>query len=282
MKIRDAMFVLCASAFAPLYAVADDATSFTLAPVALDSKEGGGSSIGIKYELANAFRFGSSETGKEGNTGSEPLNPAQDLAVLYGRSGFLKYGADGTWTVDKADNPASTAQAKIVAGYGSFQEQASLDLGGFVGLEGDQDYENRNTLYGVELGGHYSFTEDASTYATFVLDYGQVDASADEERMALTGDDAYDRLSGELQLSYGLQKLGTARASLISLQLNYRYYQELDAPDIIRDNDQDRYALATFLLRFHKGLYLAYSSGTLPFDKRNDKIFEIGFSQNIF
>jgi hypothetical protein len=56
----------------------------------------------------------------------------------------------------------------------------------------------------------------------------------------------------------------------------------VDAPDIIRDNDWDRYALATFLLRFHKGLYLAYSSGTLPFDKQNDKIFSIGFSQNIF
>jgi len=282
MKTMDVIFVLCASALVPHYAVAADTSSFTLAPVALDSKEGGGSSIGIKYEIAGAFRFGSSKAGNEDNAGSEPLDPAQELSGLYGRSGFLKYGVDGTWTVDKEDNPASTAQAKIIAGYGSFQEKASLDLGGFVGLEGDQDYENRNTLYGVELGGYYGFAEDASTYATFFLDYGQVDASGDEERMALTGDDTYDRFSGELKLSYGLQKLGTARTSLISLQLNYRYYQELDAPDIIRDNDQDRYALATFLLRFHKGLYLAYSSGTLPFDKQNDKIFSIGFSQNIF
>jgi hypothetical protein len=282
MKIMDVVFVLCASALLPHSAVAADTISFTLAPVALDSKEGGGSAIGIQYELADEFRFASKGTGNEDNSGSEPLNPDQDLSGLYGRSGFVKFDADGTWTVDKEDNPASTAQAKIVAGYGSFQEKNSLDLGGFVGLEGDQDYENRNTLYGVELGGHYSFTEDASTYATFFLDYGQVDASGDEERMALTGDDSYDRFSGELQLSYGLQKLGTAMTSIISLQLNYRYYQEVDAPDIIRDNDWDRYALATFLLRFHKGLYLAYSSGTLPFDKQNDKIFSIGFSQNIF
>lgn len=282
MKTIDVVFVLCASALVPHYAVAADAAVFTVAPVAMDSKEGGGASIGIKYEIADEYRFGSSEAGNEHSTGSEPLNPAQDLSGLYGRSGFVRFDADGTWTVDKEDNPASTAQAKIVAGYGSFQEKTSLDLGGFVGLEGDQDYENRNTLYGVELGGHYSFTDDASTYATFVLGYGQVDASGDEERMALTGDDTYDRFSGEVQLSYGLQELGTAKTSIISLQLNYRYYQELDAPDVIRENDRNRYALATFLLRFHKGLYLAYSSGTLPFDKQNDKIFEIGFSQNLF
>lgn len=260
--------------------VAVGAEGFSIAPVMLDSEDNAGSTIGLKYDVADTIQFFQKEEIAEAGEG--PIGE-DDIDEIYGKTGFIKYKLDGVWTVDKAENPFSTSNAKIEGGYGDFQDGYEIGVSVFAGLEGDQDYSDRNKVYGLKAIGHYSFDENnAGTFIDLSLAYAQVDASEDDERKLITDDDEFDRLEGEIQASYKIKKLGTQQTSITSLQFNYRYYKELDAPVAIESTNVDVHKLATYMIKFNKGLYVAYSTGSLPFDKQDDKIFEIGFSQTLF
>lgn len=256
------------------------AEGLSVTPVMLDSDDNSGSILGLKYELSDDVQFFQEEAGE---VGDGPIGEEEIDDEIYGKSGFIKYKLDGTWTVNKDENPLSTSNAKFEGGYGNFQDGYEIGASGFAGLEGNQDYSDRNKVYGLKAFGHYSFDENnAGTFIDLSLAYEQVDASEDEERMLVTDEDEFDRLSGEIQISYKMKKLGTSKTSITSLQFNYRYFKEMDAPDVIENTNTDSYKLATYMIKFNKGLYAAYSTGSLPFDKQDDKIFEIGFSQTIF
>lgn len=63
-----------------------------------------------------------------------------------------------------------------------------------------------------------------------------------------------------------------------SVEFNFRYFVENNAPATIRIAGLDKHQLGTILLNLKNDLYVAYSAGKLPFDRRNDQIFQIGYS----
>ena len=253
---------------------------FTVTPVMLDSDNNSGSTIGLKYEIGDKVNFFEDKNNSEINDGQIVV---EEIDTIYGKSGFIKYNLNGVWTVDEDNNPISTSNARIEGGYGNFQDGYEIEISVFSGLEGNQDYSDRNKIYGLKAGGHYSFDKNnTGTFIDLSVGYEQVDASEDEGRKLITNDDEFDRLSGELQASYKIKELGTSKTSVTSLQFNYRYYKEMDASDSVRNSNTDIHKFATYMIKFNEGLYAAYSTGTLPFDRQDDKILEIGFSQTLF
>ncbi|MGD8926260.1 MAG: hypothetical protein PVG20_05390, partial [Thioalkalispiraceae bacterium] len=63
-----------------------------------------------------------------------------------------------------------------------------------------------------------------------------------------------------------------------TFEINYRYFQEINAEQAIKDADLDNFRLVTYRLGFKNNLYVAYSSGELPFNQRDNQIYEVGFS----
>lgn len=256
--------------------------AFKITPVILDSENDNGSVLGLKYVLSNRIDFSNGKSGSHVDNSDGPVN-LQDIDEIYGKTGFYKYSVEGIWTVDEMNNPLSTSHAKIEGGYGDFQNGYEFWLSGIAGLEGNQDYSNRNEVYGLKAGGHYSFDKlNRGTFIDLSIMYEQVDASEDDERMSITDDDEFDRLSSELQINYKIKNLGASDTSITSLQFNYRYYSEIDAPALVKTNNMDVHALKTYMIKFNKGLYIAYSTGSLPFDKQDDQVLEIGFSHSLF
>lgn len=152
-----------------------------------------------------------------------------------------------------------------------------------LSVEGNQNYSNANTAYGVQ--GLIS----ASGYPSVRLDIERVDASDNEFRREFTRDDEFDRVSAEIGYGY------VFRASddrPISLYLSYRHFHEISAPDEIKDDDLDSFGYAAISLRFPAALFglvekedfnlfIRYTEGQLPFDREDDEAIEFGFTTNI-
>lgn len=113
------------------------------------------------------------------------------------------------------------------------------------------------------------------------LKFGQVDPRQDELRQAALGTDSLDtfyRWDAEFLYMLPLSSDGTVR----DFEFNYRYYLENSAPAAIKAADLDTHRMATFRLGLKGGLFIAYSTGTLPFDRESDRIYAIGFSYQLY
>ncbi len=158
-----------------------------------------------------------------------------------------------------------------------------FSLAATAGLEGDQSFENQQSTYGIT--GIYSRAD----FPTLRLDYEKVDAGENEERMALTDEDTYDRYSAEL--GYRYQLIDNQGASTW-LYLSYRYFKEISAPDSIKEAELDEFDFMSVSIMFPSkilgfvetdkiNLYIRYTDGKLPFDRQSDKAIQLGFSTNI-
>ena len=278
------LLTLCIASTTSNSIIGAETSEFSITPVALNSENNNGSALGLKYELNHKFHiFEEKNDNNISDDNNTPINAEEVENEIYGKTGYLQYAITGSWTVDKKENPLTTSTAKIEGGYGDFQNGYEFIITGFTGLEGNQDYSNKNKVYGIKSGGIYSFDKNnRGRFIDLTIAYEQVDASEDDERMAITNDDKFNRLSGEFHANYKLKNIGASKTSITSLQLNYKYYKELDAPITIQDNNTDVLSLTSFVIKFSKGFYAAYSTGSLPFDKKDNKIFEVGFSQTLF
>ena len=64
-------------------------------------------------------------------------------------------------------------------------------------------------------------------------------------------------------------------------EFNYRYFKESSAPGAVKAAGLDTFFLRTFRLNLAKEFFIAYSSGKLPFDVKNDDFFELGLSYKL-
>lgn len=179
---------------------------------------------------------------------------------------------DRCWVTHRIDNIVSDPSSAYV-----------FSLAATAGLEGDQSYDNQQSTYGVT--GIYSHSD----LPTLHLNFEKVDASDDEERMALTDENTYDRFSAELGYRYEL--IDTQGANTW-LYLSYRYFKEISAPGSISDAGLDEFDFLSASIRFPSKIlgfvetdkinfYLRYTEGQLPFDRQSDKSIQLGFSTDI-
>ena len=132
----------------------------------------------------------------------------------------------------------------------------SRTSGGFFGIA---SYGGTDFHYAIGLGGDYLISD------------------RDEERRALVIDDNYWRLRGEINIGYKID----AGAQNLLLAWNYRYFRELDAPTIVANAGLDSHKLSnvklTFLNSKNRDIFMSYSTGRLPFDHAEDRVYKIGF-----
>lgn len=181
------------------------------------------------------------------------------------------------------------------------------------GVEGNQDYSDSRTLFG--LSGAYAFQPNRDLQRFNVLDFPfrllrdafstgrsgytapfpsvllsveRLDASDDDVRTALTTKDTYTRANAEVAFN---TIVASINQQVVRFTVSYRYFYEFSAPQAIRNADLDRFDYLNAQLRFPAKmlpmiesddfeLYVAYTTGQLPFDQGSDQAFEVGFSTN--
>jgi hypothetical protein len=109
--------------------------------------------------------------------------------------------------------------------------------------------------------------------------YGRVDPKDDLERKTALGGaplDAYYRWNIEVLYMYPVKSKNVS-----TVEFNYRYFLETNAPAAISNAGLDKHQLGTVLLRLKNEMFVAYSVGKLPFERKNDQIFQIGYSYKL-
>lgn len=83
------------------------------------------------------------------------------------------------------------------------------------------------------------------------------------------------RYEVEINCSSPLFRLG---GNDVSWENNFRYYAEINPDEMVKQSGQDDYAYFVTAVKMKNGPFLSYSRGKLPFDEKDDQIYELGFS----
>jgi hypothetical protein len=238
--------------------------NFDLKPVVFDSEETNSSSLGIDFNIDGKFLDEKFDSEEEGGINPDVVIGGYDIA--YYLKGLLAENYD--------ENPKDFIEARVSANY--FRSASStFKAGVFIKSESDQKFDDRQLAYGLTATFAKVDAFSRNDVLALHLNVGQVDPSKDSSREAVLGNDleSYDRADFELLYIY---TIGTE--NIDTFEVNYRYFQEINAEQAIKDADLDNFRLVTYRLGFKNNLYVAYSSGELPFNQRDNQIYEVGFS----
>lgn len=266
-----------------------DDEDYALRPVLLDSSDNNTAVLGLRYRAEKKWTFLENEQKPGPDATADRFGSSTAIEQMTDKHGFAELKLEGLWTNDMELNPESFSKLNLDIGYeisipddiekeGS--QEKDFDFGLQFALEGDQNYDNTQTVSALQAGA--MFGDSTDWYIATVLAYGEVDASKDDARMALTNVDTFDRVAAEVHLQYQLKFREGRKYSPKSIAFNYRYYGEVDPPDAIKQADLDIFQRGVVRLKFEKGLYVAVSEGKLPFDLQSESVLEVGLSQNLF
>ncbi len=180
-------------------------------------------------------------------------------------------------------------------------------------LEGDQNYDNRNTVFG--LSGVLAMQSSSETQKWNVFDFtfrllrngfdrernyvapwpsvkidvDRVDGSDNDNRTALTSESTFTRAAAEVAFQ---TIVASIEGQPIRFNIAYRYFSEFSAPTEIKAADLDSFDYLAMSLRFPARMipffetddyefFFSYTTGQLPFDLVSEKAYEIGIGTNI-
>jgi hypothetical protein len=123
------------------------------------------------------------------------------------------------------------------------------------------------------------FTIYGSTFPSFLFGLDYVIPDKDTLRQKLIDDlDPFSRLRFEVGFKTRVARIGK---EMIHFASNFRWYKELGAEKIIRDNRLEHFTYFVGALESNSGLFVSYTTGKLPFDLRNNQVYAIGFRYDL-
>ncbi|MGK0270794.1 MAG: hypothetical protein ACI88H_001444 [Cocleimonas sp.] len=235
-------------------------------PIVINSSETNDSSLGAEYAL-NGKLFEKKFDLDDTDTDELNRNP------VYG-SYELTYSFDGTITENSDNNPKNLLESRVAFKFVRLSEY-QLKAGAFIEYETDQKFDNKQLVYGLTGTVYkYGLFSQNNTFA-FHANYGQVDPSKNTSREAILGSnlDTYDRVDFE-----AIYLINIGNDFVRTLELNFRYFKEIDAEQSIKTAGLDDFRFITYRLGLKNNMYIAYSSGELPFNQQDNQIYEIGYT----
>jgi hypothetical protein len=241
----------------------------TIKPVLLDTDKTTGTSLALDYAFNKRIRFWA--PGKT-TVDSDVIPEGTEGMVI--RSGELLLLARGTIASSSAKTSNKLLDFSAMPLLVINTLPAYYKLGGTVTYETDQSREHKQTMYGAAG----SFTKinllAQGDGVTLMAAYGKVDPTADTERKKLLGTlDIYKRWNAELSYIIPIRN-----EQVRSIEFDYRHYQEVDAPALVKGAGLDRNKLGLIRVNLANEFFVEYSAGTLPFDQRTVRAVKVGWS----
>lgn len=178
--------------------------------------------------------------------------------------------------------------------------QFYVDFSLRAGLESNQDFSQKQYVYGAQLGFDLKawnrnstlanlnifdwpfavirvltgYDKDlsplGSTIPTVLVGIDGVNPEDDSLRAMVEDDSIYPRFSAEVSFKTPISK----SAAFVA---NFRYYKELGASSAVKTANIDEFLYFTSAVTLSNGLFVSYTTGKLPFDAKNDQVYELGF-----
>ena len=187
----------------------------------------------------------------------------------------------------------------------------ALDFHG--GIEGNQDYSQRNGVFGLAAVYASEPTADTAKYNIFDLPFralrsafgngrefvaplpsirmtlDRLQPDGDDPRTLLAGDDNFNRASAEAAFQ---TQVASVNGHAVRFNISYRYFYELSPPTAVEAAGLDRFGYTRASLRFPAQLlplfasdsyeiFIGYTKGQLPFDLQSDEALELGITSNL-
>jgi len=191
----------------------------------------------------------------------------------------------------------------------SVTDQFALGIKGKFSFESNQDFSKRQFVPGLLItagakgwnknealqyfnildypfalirlltGTDKKFTIYGATFPSMLFGLDYVLPQDDTTRKELLGTlDAYSRLRFEIGFKTRVARIGK---EVLHFSSDFRWYKELNADQIIKDNRLDRSTFFVAAIESNSGLFVSYTTGKLPFDKRNDQVYSLGFKYDL-
>ena len=178
--------------------------------------------------------------------------------------------------------------------------QFYIDFSLRAGLESNQDFSQKQYVYGARLGFDLKAWNRNSTLAnlnifdwpfavirvltgydknlsplgstipTVLVGIDGVNPKDDSLRAMVEDDSIYPRFSVEVSFKTPISK----SAAFVA---NFRYYKELGASSAVKTANIEDFLYFTSAVTLSNGLFVSYTTGKLPFDAKNDQVYELGF-----
>ena len=193
---------------------------------------------------------------------------------------------------------------EIVRSFFSTQVYIDYDLN--VGLESNQSFTQKQWTYGAKIAldiksygkdsklaawniVDYPFafirlltgydnaavlTPLGSTFPTFVIGIDHVDPIDNDNRTAVGAEGKFERMKGEVYFRTPIAKVGKQD---IYINADFRYWKEIDPIDAIELAELDEFDYTTLSISSGNGIYVSYSEGRLPFDLKDQQVYELGW-----
>lgn len=245
-------------------------------PVFLDSKNNEGGTVAVEYTYKRDW--------KRVIESPEPDETDYEFDAVRERLFVAEVRGSGTIAANAKRNPNKFLDLGIDWSYQpDLGPQSILGVGGRIKAEADQSFDNKQFAYLLQLSSHTNDPLGPKGWLWAYLNFGRIDPKGDEARKTALGGSglsAYNRWDVEAIYHYYLRgSLGGT--NLKSLEVQYRHFQEVGAPGAVKAAGLDRHRLGTVRLNMANGLFVAYSKGSLPFDKQSDRAVKVGWSYQL-
>lgn len=248
--------------------------SLTVMPVLLDS-DGGNATLGVEYE----FRLKAPIV--------KTISNSEDFGDVDDPFGQIDLSVEsaGTIATSPSRNPKNFIDASVGLGgtyfFGASSPFGWISLDAQFKYETDQKFEKEQTV----LGGRVTWLKDSILLKNDVLaidvGYGRVkpsDKDTDRQAALATQDlRDFDRIDFE-----ALYMVPVKSKIVRQIEFNYRLYKEVNPAAAIVAAKLDKFELATVRAKLPGDFFVAYSTGRLPFDLKDNQIVELGLSYKFF
>lgn len=179
----------------------------------------------------------------------------------------------------------------------NLRDQFYLDFAFAGGLESTQDFSAKQITFGANLGldiklwktdylnvfdwpfaairwlsGYDKQLEPlGASFPTLLLFVERVNPNGDSRR---PDSQDFTRIHGEIGFR-------TPIASFSSFEANFRFYKELAPLQATEEAGLDQQIFFTASLITSNGMFFGYTTGKLPFDVRNDQVYQLGFRYHL-
>lgn len=124
-----------------------------------------------------------------------------------------------------------------------------------------------------------TFNVYGATFPSFLFGIDYVIPNKDTLRKTLIGNnDPFSRLRFEVGFKTRVARIGK---EVIHFSSNFRWYKELNSANAIKINKLDRSTFFVASLESYTGLFVSYTTGKLPFDRKNDQVYALGFRYDL-
>ena len=223
-------------------------------------------------ELANMRLRMSGMTSRDSILASDEWKQFNEIVKLK-NSWIIKYDLNGGLESNQDfSKHQTTIGIRVGGGVKSWNQNDLLSKLNIL----DYPFALLRSLTGFEKGGVLLY---GSTIPVLLVGFDYVNPGEDVTR---EGADSELKPFPRINFELGFRTIvGKASSQILYFNSSFRYYSELGASSQIKTANLDQFRYFTASITSSSGLFISYTYGQLPFDRKNEQVYQLGFNYKL-